>query len=90
MYQLHYSTKFKKDYKVLKKRNYNLQLLMKIVVSLIETGTVPEKHLPHKLIGNYAGDMECHIKSDWLLIWNIDEVNNEIWLVRTGTHSDLF
>ena len=63
---------------------------MKIVASLIETGAVPEKHLPHKLTGNYGGDMECHIKPDWLLIWNIDELNNEIWLVRTGTHSDLF
>ncbi len=90
MFQIHYTTKFKKDFKVITRRNYDLMLLKNIIASLVETGSVPEKHLPHKLTGNYAGDVECHIKPDWLLIWNIDEVNKEIWLVRTGTHSDLF
>ncbi|EAE9612473.1 type II toxin-antitoxin system mRNA interferase toxin, RelE/StbE family, partial [Listeria monocytogenes] len=31
---------------------------------------------------------ECHISPDWLLIYMISEDN--IILVRTGTHSDLF
>jgi mRNA interferase YafQ len=90
MYQLHYTTKFKKDFKVISKRNYDLQLLKQIIDLLTENGTVPEKYQPHRLSGNYAGDMECHIKPDWILIWTIDEINNEIWLIRTGTHSDLF
>jgi mRNA interferase YafQ len=53
-------------------------------------GTLPKKFLPHKLSGQYKDNWECHIKPDWLLIWNIDDQANEIWLVRTGTHSDLF
>jgi len=48
-----------------------------------------EKHfLPHMLSGRLIGYWEAHIKPDWLLIWKIE--NQEIWLVRTGTHSDLF
>jgi mRNA-degrading endonuclease YafQ of YafQ-DinJ toxin-antitoxin module len=27
---------------------------------------------------------------DWLLIWKINEAENEIVFVRTGTHADLF
>jgi mRNA interferase YafQ len=90
MYQINYTTKFKKDFKVVSKRNYDLQLLKQIIALLIETGTVSEKYNPHKLRGKYNDNMECHIQSDWLLIWIIDDESNEIWLVRTGTHSDLF
>jgi len=90
MFQINYTTKFKKDFKVISKRNYDLKLLKQIIALLTETGTVPEKYLPHKLKGKYNDNMECHIQPDWLLIWIVDEENNEIWLVRTGTHSDLF
>ncbi|MFN4764653.1 type II toxin-antitoxin system YafQ family toxin [Gillisia sp. Q332] len=44
----------------------------------------------HKLSGNYKGRWECHIKPDWLLIWKQDDTKKEIYLERTGTHSDLF
>jgi mRNA interferase YafQ len=90
MYQIHYTTKFKKDFKVIAKRNYDLRLLKQVITVLAETGTVPSKYLPHKLKGKYNDSWECHILPDWLLIWIIDEQNNEIWLIRTGSHSDLF
>ena len=90
MFQINYTTKFKKDFKVISKRKYDLSLLRQIVILLTETGTVPEKYLSHKLKGKYNDSLECHILPDWLLIWTIDEQNNEIWLIRTGTHSDLF
>ncbi|MBC8198696.1 MAG: type II toxin-antitoxin system YafQ family toxin [Desulfobacterales bacterium] len=38
--------------------------------------------------GKYSGYMECHIEPDWLLIWKADSKN--VYLTRTGTHSDLF
>ena len=90
MYQINFTTKFKKDFKVISKRNYDLQLLKQIIGLLSETGSVPEKYNSHKLKGKYNDNMECHIQPDWLMIWIIDEKSNEIWLVRTGTHSDLF
>ena len=78
MYQIQFTSKFKKDFKLISKRKYDLPLLKMIIVMLTETGTVTQKYLPHKLVGKYKDCMECHVMSDWLLIWIIDEVNNEI------------
>ena len=44
----------------------------------------------HQLIGNYSGCLECHIESDWLLIYQLDDAAKEVYFVRTGTHSDLY
>lgn len=41
------------------------------------------------LTGDYAGCMECHIETYFLLIW-IDPVSDEIDLVRLGSHSELY
>jgi len=46
------------------------------------------KYRDHALKGNYIGRRECHISSDWLLIYRVD--GNELYLDRTGTHADLF
>ena len=45
-------------------------------------------HRDHKLTGNYAGRRNCHIESDWLLIYKFE--NEFIFFERMGTHSDLF
>ncbi len=81
---------FKKDYKRCKKRNYSLPLLHEVMVILQEKGKLPARYKLHKLTGNYKGRFECHVKPDWLLIWRQDEAGKEIFLERTGTHSDLF
>jgi len=61
------------------------------MISVLESfGELPVEHKPHKLAGGYSGYWEAHIKSDWLLIWKVFPKENEIWLTRTGTHSDLF
>lgn len=39
---------------------------------------------------DYSKVRECHIKPDWLLIYHIDDEELELFLFRTGTHSDLF
>nr|WP_265101273.1 type II toxin-antitoxin system YafQ family toxin [Magnetococcus marinus] len=50
---------------------------------------MPADFVPHRLTGNWDGCWECHIESDWLLIW-VDEQEETIILTRLGTHSDLF
>lgn len=46
---------------------------------------------PHKLTGNYSGYFECHIEPDLLIIWlQYDEERKEIYLVRLGSHAELF
>jgi len=90
MYEIIFSNSFKKDYKRIKKRGYDLFLLPEIFGQLIEKGCVENIYRPHKLVGNYSGCWECHIQADWLLIWEIDENSKLINLIATGTHSDLF
>ncbi|MEZ3446939.1 MAG: type II toxin-antitoxin system YafQ family toxin [Lachnospiraceae bacterium] len=41
----------------------------------------------HSLSGNHVGERECHIAPDWILIYRVN--NEELYLVRTGTHADL-
>jgi mRNA interferase YafQ len=79
---------FEKDSKKLQKRGKDLLKLKKIVSFLVQGKTLPQKNKDHKLTGNYLGFRECHIEPDWLLIYQIDR--NELCLVRTGSHSDLF
>ena len=83
-----YATQFKKDFKLCIKRGYNMQQI-KSIMKLLESGKrLPEKHKDHVLTGNYDSCRECHIGSDWLLIYQL--FDNDIIFIRTGTHSDLF
>jgi mRNA interferase YafQ len=90
MYKIIASNKFQKDYKLCKKRGLNMSLINDLILELEKNGKVPQKHKPHLLKGNYKGLWECHIQSDWLLVWMIEEEVKLISLTRTGTHSDLF
>ena len=90
MYQLLYTNRFKKDVKRAVKRGYDISLLKEVIKLLQETGTLPPEYKPHILSGNYAGKHECHIKSDWLLIWEQDDDTLTLLFLNTGTHSDLF
>jgi mRNA interferase YafQ len=89
-YTIAFTNQFKKDAKRCVKRNYDILLLEELMVLLRTNGAVPLKYKAHLLSGNYNGYWECHIKTDWLLIWLQDDVSYDITLVRTGTHSGLF
>jgi len=90
MPQLVFTNRFQKDVKLLLKRGFNMELLKKVISLLEETGELPSENSPHKLSGDYSGYWEAHLKSDWIIIWKFYPDENEIWLTRTGTHSDLF
>lgn len=88
MYQLVYTTKFKKDINHLQRRGFEIELIKRAIIALEKNGELTILYKPHKLSGNYVGYWEGHIRPDWLLIWK--KIGKEIWLTRTGTHSDLF
>jgi len=90
MHQLIFTNHFKKDTKLLQKRGFAMHNLKQAIISLEEKGCLDQIFHPHKLSGIYSGYWEAHLKSDWLIIWKLIEETDEIWLVRTGTHSDLF
>ena len=88
MYQIFRTTSFKKDYKKLSQKNKNI--LKEVIIKLANNEILEEKYKDHKLIGDYLGCRECHVKPDLVLIYRIDNQVLELALVRIGNHSDLF
>ena len=65
--------------------------LLKTAVRILEAkGQLPPSYRPHKLTGNFDGSWECHIKGDWLLIWEQNDTELTLLFTGTGTHADLF
>ena len=90
MYEVVLSNRFRKDLKLAAKRGCVLALLNSIVDRLAQGETLPAKHRDHSLTGDYIGFRECHIQPDWLLIYRTEEEALMLFLMRTGTHADLF
>ena len=90
MLTIKYQTTFKKDYKRIVKRGYDIRLLEEVITILAEQKPLPENYRDYNLSGNYAGCRECHITPDWLLIYEIQNDELILCLTRTGSHSDLF
>jgi mRNA interferase YafQ len=90
MYKVVFDNSFKKDLRLMIKRGYNTTLLDEVILRLSNGEELPKKYKDHALTGNYEGYRECHIRPDWLLIYQY--INDELILhcVRTGSHSDLF
>ena len=88
MFQPVYTKQFAKDVKKAQKRGKNLDKFKIIATTLLQGDTLDTIHRDHKLLGNYSGRRECHIESDWLLIYKM--VENFIVFERMGSHSDLF
>ena len=89
-YKLVETSLFKKTLKLVKKRGLDLSLLYEPVTLLAKGESLPSKYRDHQLTGRLSAFRECHIKSDWLLIYRIIEDKLILSLHSTGTHSDLF
>ena len=90
MLRLEVTNKFKRDYKLCKKRGLDMSLLSDIVDTLLKEEPLPERCRDHALTGNYDGFRECHIQPDWLLVYAVKREELVLTTSRTGTHSDLF
>lgn len=64
--------------------------LKEVMEALVEEKTLPVRNRDHKLTGSFKGYRECHIESDWLLIYKIQAPEIYFISIRTGTHADLF
>ena len=90
MLTIKYQAAFKKDYRRIKKRGYDPRLMEKVVGLLAAGQPLPPEYRDHALSGDYSGCRECHIAPDWLLVYEVVERDLILYLMRTGTHSDLF
>ena len=90
MLKLKTTAQFRKDYKRIKKRGYNLSLLQDVLGTLCAEKPLDANYKDHALLGAYKGFRECHIQPDWLLIYTTDKDKLILVAARTGSHADLF
>jgi mRNA interferase YafQ len=88
MRSLRYASQFKKDFKRMRKRGADLKKLQELIEKLANGEDLDARYKDHPLQGKFSEAHDCHISPDWILIYAI--VDNELRLIRTGTHSDLF
>ncbi len=82
------STQFKRDVKLAEKRGKDMAKLRELILLLVEASPLPPRYRDHTLTGDWKHHRDWHIEPDWLLLYKVD--GNDLYLVRTGTHADLF
>ncbi len=90
IYEIISTNQFKKDLKRAIRRKNDITLLENVVQLLGNEKGLPAKHRDHALTGNWKDFRECHIASDWLLIYQVDRKELALVLVATGTHGEVF
>ncbi len=80
----------KKTLKKLVKNGFDLKLLYKVVENLAKEQPLAPKYKDHPLKGALKDFRECHLKQDLLLVYQIKKQENTLFLVRLGSHSELF
>ena len=59
------------------------------VMTLLWMGEpLPKEYLDHDLAGDWAGYRECHIRGDFLLVYQVTK--EDVIFVDLGSHAELF
>ena len=91
-YGIRQSSQFKKDLKQCIKRGLDIEKLKAVLILLQNGSVIPEKYRDHPLqpSKDFKNCRELHIEPDWLLVYKYSNESVILYLVRTGSHSDLF
>jgi mRNA interferase YafQ len=88
MYTPVYTKQFAKDVKRCQRRGKDLEKFKLLARTLLAGKPLDAIHRDHKLAGSYVGRRDCHLESDWVLIYKVD--GSQLIFERMGTHADLF
>jgi len=84
---------FKRDYRRTKADSRHARdvgaLLSATLTLLAADHPLPERNRDHPLSGDWKNHRDCHLKPDLVLIYQ-KRGNDELWLARLGSHSELF
>jgi mRNA interferase YafQ len=83
-----YTRQFRRDVKRCQRRGKNMEKFKIVARTLLRGEPLDPIHRDHKLVGSYADRRDCHIESDWILIYKLD--GDRLIFERMGTHADLF
>ena len=84
------TTRFRKELKKMIRRGADIGKLEAVVNILASGEPLPPQYHDHALTGDMVGTRDCHITSDWILLYRIENDVLVLTLTRTGTHADLF
>jgi len=73
---------------MIKKQNKDLLKLRAVIETLLADQPLDPRYKDHQLSGNWKGHSDCHLEPDWILIYRITA--DDLYLERTGSHSELF
>ena len=91
MYLIKENKKFKRSVKKCFRSGKIVREKLQNIIEILAKGKKLEpKHKDHELKGEFQGIRECHIESDLLLLYQIDEDEQVLFLLSLGSHSDLF
>jgi mRNA interferase YafQ len=91
MYNIYRSSRYRKDFKRIAS-DKKLVDEINVVVYLLSSSDnpLPEKYRDHQLKGKYAAYRECHVRPDWLLVYQKNKKKLILLLARTNTHPEIF
>jgi len=84
-YSISYTNQFYKDFSLIRKRNLNIDKF-KSVIKILQSGSLINTNNNRNI--KHCG--ELHIEPDWLLVYKYDIEKHILYLIRTGSHSDLY
>jgi len=90
-YDVKYSNKFKKSLKKILKQGKDIKKLKAVVDKLAALEKLEPKYKDHALYNDkrFKDCRDCHIESDWILIYKYTHDELILLLVDTGSHSEV-
>ena len=86
--EINQSSRFKRQMRIMLKRGKDETKIRVVIEKLLLKQILPLKYQDHQP-GKRAGSRECHIEPDWLLVYRFNK-KNELDLIETGSHADLY
>ncbi|MDU9415185.1 type II toxin-antitoxin system YafQ family toxin [Pseudomonas sp. zfem005] len=84
-----YTREFQKAWERYKRAGrHDMHEARDVMATLFKGEALGAEYLDHELVGEWDGSRECHIRGDFLLIYQDDGTN--LIFVALGTHAELF
>ena len=91
VYEIVRTKRFKTAYKRVKRlKECKREIFAEVIETLASGKTLSDKYRDHKLTGNLKNFRECHLATDILLLYQIDDGVLILTLVSIGNHAQLF
>ncbi|KKQ33613.1 MAG: Addiction module toxin, RelE/StbE family [candidate division TM6 bacterium GW2011_GWF2_37_49] len=90
MFKSKISKSFKKDVEKARRQKKDLELLGKVMYTLLSEQPLNPIFQDHQLKGRWSWYRDCHVTSDWVMIYRILAEEQIIKFERLGSHAELF